>query len=220
MTCRRVNNCLFVDMTFYRYCGEKPGNLEKGVMLNSVKRRLYNINRVREAERIGILVSTLSTDKYLDAVDRIKKLCKLWNKRSYIFSFGKISPEKLANFPEVCVSYPWIFVKSRVVDVVRNVRQIQNRLCSRIISLKWNTLLHSHVVYNVSREKGFRNGKFSNFFKFEYVFLLCFIFCSLTFIHSGGWWALSTSWSVILRHHLEYLVKSPSMQTDLVPKVT
>lgn len=70
-----------------------------------LKRSLYEVHKVKEAKRVGILISTLSTDKYLDAINRIKTLCKLTNKLSYIFSVGKISVEKLANFPEVIISF-------------------------------------------------------------------------------------------------------------------
>ena len=65
------------------------------------KRRLFLVQKIREVRNIGILISTLSTEKYMDAIERVKEMCKLRNKKSYVISVGKINVAKLANFPDV-----------------------------------------------------------------------------------------------------------------------
>uniref|UniRef100_A0A1B6KQ51 2-(3-amino-3-carboxypropyl)histidine synthase subunit 2 n=1 Tax=Graphocephala atropunctata TaxID=36148 RepID=A0A1B6KQ51_9HEMI len=67
----------------------------------SFRRRLYLVEKVKDAKTLGILVGTLSVEKYLGAVERVKKLAAYRGKRCYIFSIGKPNPAKLANFPEV-----------------------------------------------------------------------------------------------------------------------
>lgn len=66
-----------------------------------LKRRLYLVEKVKDVKTIGIIVGTLSVDKFLGAIERVKKLAKYRGKRCYVFSVGKPNPAKLANFPEV-----------------------------------------------------------------------------------------------------------------------
>lgn len=64
-------------------------------------RRMYLIEKVKNAKTIGILIGTLGISQYLDAVDRIKHICRINGKKSYIIAVGKPNVPKLANFPEI-----------------------------------------------------------------------------------------------------------------------
>lgn len=68
-------------------------------------KRLHLVERVKDAQTIGILIGTLGVDGYLDAVKQIKMLAKKSGKKTYIFAVGRPNVPKLANFPEVFPSY-------------------------------------------------------------------------------------------------------------------
>lgn len=67
-----------------------------------LKRRRFLIEKLKDAKVVGILVATLGIERYLTAINIVKKILKQKKKKSYILSVGKINPAKLANFPEVC----------------------------------------------------------------------------------------------------------------------
>ncbi|KAK9874379.1 hypothetical protein WA026_002726 [Henosepilachna vigintioctopunctata] len=69
----------------------------------TIKRRYYLAERIKDSQIFGIVMGTLAIDNYLKILDRIKKLLKLNRKKYYVISVGKISPAKLANFPEMDV---------------------------------------------------------------------------------------------------------------------
>nr|CAD7613933.1 unnamed protein product [Timema genevievae] len=64
-------------------------------------RRLYLVERVKDARILGIVVGTLGVSDYLGAVERVKQLAARRGKKCYIFAVGKPNVAKLANFPEV-----------------------------------------------------------------------------------------------------------------------
>lgn len=66
-----------------------------------LKRRLYLVEKCKDAKTVGILICTLALSGYLDAIKYIQKLSKDWNKKCYIISVGKPNSAKLANFPEI-----------------------------------------------------------------------------------------------------------------------
>lgn len=80
------------------------------------------MQKIKEAKRVGILVSTLSTDRFMEAIERIKTLCKLKMKKSYIISVGKINAAKLANFSEVSLS---ILILKKCLDAA-SPKKLQN----------------------------------------------------------------------------------------------
>ncbi|XP_054275500.1 2-(3-amino-3-carboxypropyl)histidine synthase subunit 2 [Macrosteles quadrilineatus] len=88
----------FRDAQFYTYSG---GDITTVDFNKTLRRRLYFVEKVKDAKVLGILVGTLSVDSYLCAIERIKNLAAFRGKRSYIFSVGKPNPAKLANFPEI-----------------------------------------------------------------------------------------------------------------------
>lgn len=67
-----------------------------------LKRRRFLVEKLRDAKTVGIVVATLGIKEYLTAVTTIKEALKRKNKKTYILCIGKITPAKLANFPEVC----------------------------------------------------------------------------------------------------------------------
>ncbi|KAG8313624.1 Diphthamide biosynthesis protein 2 [Homalodisca vitripennis] len=87
------------NIQFFTY----PRETEKATedFNKSFRRRLYLVEKIKDAKTLGILVGTLSVEKYLGAIEKMKKLATYRGKRCYIFSIGKPNPAKLANFPEV-----------------------------------------------------------------------------------------------------------------------
>ncbi len=68
-----------------------------------LRRRYYLVQRAREGAIFGILVGTLGVKGYGRAIDRLRRKIEESGRRSYTFSVGRITPSKLANFPEVDV---------------------------------------------------------------------------------------------------------------------
>ena len=68
-----------------------------------LRRRYYLVQRAREAAIFGIVVGTLGVKGYGGAIDRLRRRIEDSGRRSYTFSVGRITPAKLANFPEVDV---------------------------------------------------------------------------------------------------------------------
>lgn len=68
---------------------------------NWMKKRYYYIEKCKDAQTIGIVVGTLTSEGYLEIVKHIQNLTKKHNIRSYIISVGKINPAKLANFIDI-----------------------------------------------------------------------------------------------------------------------
>lgn len=67
----------------------------------ALMRRLYLVERARDARVVGILVGTLGMAGYLEVLQHLRQLLRRAGKRSYTLAVGKPNPAKLANFPEV-----------------------------------------------------------------------------------------------------------------------
>ncbi|XP_039761502.1 2-(3-amino-3-carboxypropyl)histidine synthase subunit 2 [Pararge aegeria] len=65
------------------------------------KRRRFLVEKCKDANVIGILVCKLAGEQTKDIISRMKQLCKVNGKKSYIISVGKPNVAKLANFPEI-----------------------------------------------------------------------------------------------------------------------
>lgn len=65
------------------------------------KRRRFLIEKCKDANVVGILVCQLAGALTKDIITRMKQLCRVNGKKSYIVSVGKPNVAKLANFPEV-----------------------------------------------------------------------------------------------------------------------
>lgn len=88
------------ESTFYTY-DSRSNELSAEHIPKTIKKTLFRVEKVKQAQRIGIVVATLEAHLFLDAVGRIKKLCALKKKKTYIISVGKLNVAKLANFPEI-----------------------------------------------------------------------------------------------------------------------
>lgn len=91
------------------------GRLTEGVppeVSRMLKRRYYFVERARNAAVVGVLVATLGTAGYKEAVEAVRKAAAGAGKKTYTLLMGKPSPAKLANFPEIEVS-----VRGAVVDL-------------------------------------------------------------------------------------------------------
>ncbi|XP_046961290.1 2-(3-amino-3-carboxypropyl)histidine synthase subunit 2 [Vanessa cardui] len=80
-----------------------PGNNRIDILEETVwfKRRRFLVEKCKDANVIGILVCKLAGDQTKDIISRMKKICKVNGKKSYIISVGKPNVAKLANFPEI-----------------------------------------------------------------------------------------------------------------------
>ena len=64
-------------------------------------KRYFLVEKAKDSERVGLLVGTLGTEKYLDIIEKLKASGKNAGKRIYTFLVGKPNVAKLANFPEI-----------------------------------------------------------------------------------------------------------------------
>lgn len=106
-------NCLLIIIfkTFYNLFLAKtwfilnPQHMEiKEHTLQScvwLKKRLYYIEKCKDSKSIGIIIGTLSADRYMEAIDHLIEISKKRGIRSYIISVGKINTPKLANFMDI-----------------------------------------------------------------------------------------------------------------------
>ncbi|NXA51251.1 DPH2 synthase, partial [Nothocercus julius] len=93
------NRCPFSSFDPATGCGRRETfNVNRALM-----RRLYLVERARDARVVGILVGTLGVAGYLDVLQHLRELLRRAGKRSYTLAVGKPNPAKLANFPEVDV---------------------------------------------------------------------------------------------------------------------
>ena len=77
-----------------------PANISIGKFL---MKRYFLVEKAKDAERVGLLVGTLGTERYTDIIERVKTTGKSANKKVYVFLVGKPNVAKLANFPEIDV---------------------------------------------------------------------------------------------------------------------
>ncbi|XP_068808984.1 2-(3-amino-3-carboxypropyl)histidine synthase subunit 2 isoform X1 [Struthio camelus] len=93
------NCCPFSSFDPATGCGRRETlNINRALM-----RRLYLVERARDAGVVGILVGTLGVAGYLAVLQHLRELLCRAGKRSYTLAVGKPNPAKLANFLEVDV---------------------------------------------------------------------------------------------------------------------
>ncbi|NXF58105.1 DPH2 synthase, partial [Ciccaba nigrolineata] len=91
------NRCPFSSFDPATGCGRRETfNVNRALM-----RRLYLVERARDARVVGILVGTLGVAGYLAVLQHLRELLRRAGKRSYTLAVGKPNPAKLANFLEV-----------------------------------------------------------------------------------------------------------------------
>lgn len=97
---KNFNNFLLsqTGRDIYVYNGS---NLRPVTITRVIRKRLYLVEKVKDAKIIGILVATLGVQDYMSAVESVRKLAKRKGKKCYIISVGAPNVAKLANFPEI-----------------------------------------------------------------------------------------------------------------------
>jgi diphthamide biosynthesis protein 2 len=74
---------------------------ETAFVNHAVQARYLCIERAKEAEVFGIVVSTLSIAGHVELVERLKAIVRRAGKKAYVLVVGKINVPKLANFAEI-----------------------------------------------------------------------------------------------------------------------
>lgn len=95
------NYTISVPATKWYLLNPSSSQLEKLDETIWFKRRRFLIEKCKDANIIGILICKLSGKQTKDIISRMKELCKVNGKKSYIVSVGKPNSAKLANFPEI-----------------------------------------------------------------------------------------------------------------------
>ncbi|XP_028589583.2 2-(3-amino-3-carboxypropyl)histidine synthase subunit 2 [Podarcis muralis] len=67
----------------------------------ALRRRLYLVERARDAQVVGIVVGTLGVADYLSVLEHLRGIIQRAGKQAYTLAVGKPNPAKLANFLEV-----------------------------------------------------------------------------------------------------------------------
>jgi diphthamide biosynthesis protein 2 len=67
----------------------------------TMMRRYVLVEKLRDAEVVGLLVGTLAVAHYREVLDRLRAILKASGKKFYTMVVGKLNPEKLANWPEI-----------------------------------------------------------------------------------------------------------------------
>lgn len=68
---------------------------------NYIRRRYFYIEKCKDAQTLGLIVATLTSDGYLDVVSHMQEIAKSHGIKTQIISVGRINPAKLANFLEI-----------------------------------------------------------------------------------------------------------------------
>lgn len=63
-----------------------------------LRKRLFLIEKLRDANVVGLVVGTLEIKGYVEAIQRVRQLCKAASKKLYVLSIGKLNEAKLSNF--------------------------------------------------------------------------------------------------------------------------
>ncbi|CAI5443617.1 unnamed protein product [Caenorhabditis angaria] len=63
-----------------------------------LRRRLFLVEKLKDANTVGLVVGSVGVDQHKEAVQRMRQLCKAAGKKIYVISVGKINVPKLSNF--------------------------------------------------------------------------------------------------------------------------
>ena len=69
----------------------------------TLKRRYFLVEKAKDVSIVGIIVGTLSIAGFIDTLNRLRRIIEEAGKKSYTFVMGRVTPEKLANYPEIGV---------------------------------------------------------------------------------------------------------------------
>uniref|UniRef100_A0A7S3D456 Diphthamide biosynthesis protein 2 n=1 Tax=Palpitomonas bilix TaxID=652834 RepID=A0A7S3D456_9EUKA len=77
---------------------------KQGVRVNQdIYKRFFLVQKVKDADVFGIVITSFGLERYRDAVERCKQLIENAKRKHYVFVVGKLNEAKLGNFPEVDV---------------------------------------------------------------------------------------------------------------------
>lgn len=92
------------ERPFFSCCPDTGQIQDEGVRAGRLRaRRYYLVERARDARVVGLLVGTLGVAQYREALAHLRSLTQAAGKRSYVLALGRLTPAKLANFPEMDV---------------------------------------------------------------------------------------------------------------------
>ncbi|XP_013107613.1 2-(3-amino-3-carboxypropyl)histidine synthase subunit 2 [Stomoxys calcitrans] len=77
------------------------GSEKNPLTANYIRRRYFYIEKCKDAQMLGLVVATLTSNGYLDVVKRLQTMAKARGIKTQIISVGRINPAKLANFLEI-----------------------------------------------------------------------------------------------------------------------
>lgn len=87
---------------FFSCCPDTGQTQDQSAQARRLRaRRLYLVERARDARVVGLLVGTLGVARHCEALAHLRKLTEAAGKRSYVLALGRPTPAKLANFPEM-----------------------------------------------------------------------------------------------------------------------
>jgi len=92
------NTHTFKVFSSYKNKVENDGS---GNISRTLGRRFALVQKAKEAQVFGILVSTVSVENYLKMVEYVKRLILDNDRKFYLFFVGKLNVPKLANFMEI-----------------------------------------------------------------------------------------------------------------------
>ncbi|XP_061392314.1 2-(3-amino-3-carboxypropyl)histidine synthase subunit 2 [Musca vetustissima] len=77
------------------------GREKNPLTANYIRRRYFYIEKCKDAQTLGLIVATLTSNGYLDVVKHLQTMAKARGIKTQIISVGRINPAKLANFLEI-----------------------------------------------------------------------------------------------------------------------
>uniref|UniRef100_A0A7E4VTG7 2-(3-amino-3-carboxypropyl)histidine synthase subunit 2 n=1 Tax=Panagrellus redivivus TaxID=6233 RepID=A0A7E4VTG7_PANRE len=77
---------------------EKTIAVDSPQSMRGLRKRLFLIEKLRDANVVGLVVGTLGVGQVREAIARIRELCKVAQKKLYVLSIGKVNEAKLSNF--------------------------------------------------------------------------------------------------------------------------
>lgn len=87
---------------FISCCPDTGQTQDQGAQAGRLRaRRLYLVERARDARVVGLLAGTLGVAQHREALAHLRELTEAAGKRSYVLALGRPTPAKLANFPEM-----------------------------------------------------------------------------------------------------------------------
>ncbi|GAM25381.1 hypothetical protein SAMD00019534_085560 [Acytostelium subglobosum LB1] len=115
--CVTLTNLLmnFNKNTFYSYTDNKIQQVTL-TKSQSLMKRYYISNKCKDANIIGIVVATLTVQKYSETIERLRKLILEAGKKPYVFVVGRLNVPKLANFSEIDIFVAVACPENTIID--------------------------------------------------------------------------------------------------------